>query len=162
MASPEIPQRLYNSPQRRFAVEAGSLRRRKERREERLVDEALASRAACTSAAPDGKINRIILPNCSSVPSLSPTALPFSFLVAPVPWYYDSKVGVTRKVARAEGTGSPERNGKYSSLTSYPRRTTTLPFGIRESFMRLRGPAKICHELLCPAPPCLPPLSLPP
>lgn len=40
------------------------------------------SRAACTSAAPDGKINRIILPNCSFVPSFHPSfILFFSFLL---------------------------------------------------------------------------------
>ena len=115
--------------------------------ERRLGDDASESRAACTSAAPDGKINRIILPNCSFVSSVSPSlslslslCLPFFFLFSgtPLPRYYDSKVGVTRKVARAKGAGSLERNGKYSSLTSYPRRTTATAFRDKTEFYALK------------------------
>lgn len=114
--------------------------------ERRLGDDASESRAACTSAAPDGKINRIILPNCSFVSSVSLSLFPslslflpfFLFAGTPLPWYYDSKVGVTRKVARAKGAGSLERNGKYSSLTSYPRRTTTTAFRDKTEFYALK------------------------
>lgn len=108
--------------------------------ERRLGDDASESRAACTSAVPDGKINRIILPNCSFVPSVSLSLSLFFSLHrgTPLPRHYDSKVGVTRKIARAKGAGSLERNGKYSSLTSYPRRTTTTATRDKTEFYALK------------------------
>ena len=56
--------------------------------ERRLGDDASESRAACTSAAPDGKINRIILPNCSFVSSVSPS---LSHTLSLPPFFFSSR-----------------------------------------------------------------------
>lgn len=123
----------------------------------------MESRAACTSAAPDGKINRIILPNCSFLPLPSRTRkgqTPSSVLPG-----RGSGTGITslnsrsgRKI-RGQGTGPlPERNGKYSPLDLLSSTSNyRCHSGIRQSFMRLSGPAKICHKT--PLHPSCPSLS---